>query len=768
MASGDPVLYHRRLGSVGEKGPVCVLDAVGDAADGGQFQVFLSHGSELADVMAEGEGLIIESKRKIRGDAGKVLDCRQVGNGAPALKLVAGERLVLQLSAPEPELLASKNCLLSFVNSETTPDIARWIAWHVAEHGVDGVLLYNRLWSSQQADLAEDLKAELARLRVDVSLVVVDIAVQVGRTDLPDERHRLNAPDGPGKDRIETPPADPWRSTLADEVLIEHARWRFLRAAAGVSFLDISDYLAPRPGQETVFELARNAPDHTITLPGIRAYPWQMKNDGAPTPGDHVCLPFDIKSNVRRWVVAADLADGREQVWRPHRIIGLTPRDDFGPKFYRFMGMRHPDCKPAEIVPKSSLREDADLIRLSKKKFNYNPRRDPNQAADAMPKMADIPERDGPARYTIVTAMKNEGPFLLEWIAYHRAIGFTDFLVYTNDCTDGTDSFLKLLQDKGMLQHRENPFRDRPGMKPQHAALEAAQKEKVVKDADWLLISDVDEFVAVHTGDGTLQALFDAVPDANLISLTWRLFGNADIAEYTDDFLIRQFTRCALKTANKPHQAWGFKTLYRHIGIFRKLGVHRPKGLKAEWVPEIRWYNGSGQLMPQTEYRNAWRSNGDTVGYDLVTLNHYAVRSVDSFLVKRDRGRVNHTDRDQGLAYWFRMNHNSTEERGIQRMIPALQAEWDRLMADPEIRAAHEGCVAAHKAKIAELKADPDYQAFYEEISSTRMQQLSRRLKHFGRNVFLAGPQSVPDELLKADLPDDYFFTVDRPTEAEH
>ncbi len=81
----------------------------------------------------------------------------------------------------------------------------------------------------------------------------------------------------------------------------------------------------------------------------------------------------------------------------------------------------------------------------------------------------------GRGRRAIVTTMKNEGPFILEWIAYHRAIGFDDILVYTNDCTDGTDTMLDLLQTKGIVQHRDNPFRD-SDLKPQHAALQAAEK----------------------------------------------------------------------------------------------------------------------------------------------------------------------------------------------------------------------------------------------------------------------------------------------------
>ena len=33
-------------------------------------------------------------------------------------------------------------------------------------------------------------------------------------------------------------------------------------------------------------------------------------------------------------------------------------------------------------------------------------------------------------RITALTCVKNEGPFLLEWIAFNRIIGVTDFLFY--------------------------------------------------------------------------------------------------------------------------------------------------------------------------------------------------------------------------------------------------------------------------------------------------------------------------------------------------
>jgi hypothetical protein len=115
------------------------------------------------------------------------------------------------------------------------------------------------------------------------------------------------------------------------------------------------------------------------------------------------------------------------------------------------------------------------------------------------------------------------------------------------------------------------------------------------------------------------------------------------------------------------------------------------------------------------------------------------------------------------------MNHNAVEDRSILARLPLMEAERARLLADPDIAAAHAACVAAHRAKIAELKATPTYAAFHAELTGPRMRMLSRRLHHFGAAVFNAGPGVIPDEIaLAAELPDDFFFTVAHGGEAAH
>ncbi|WP_372837440.1 glycosyltransferase family 2 protein, partial [Puniceibacterium confluentis] len=75
------------------------------------------------------------------------------------------------------------------------------------------------------------------------------------------------------------------------------------------------------------------------------------------------------------------------------------------------------------------------------------------------PPYAAVPRRTPKADTTgtvIVACMKNEAPYILEWIAHHRAIGVDNFLIYTNDCDDGTDVILDRLQSLGVVQHRRN------------------------------------------------------------------------------------------------------------------------------------------------------------------------------------------------------------------------------------------------------------------------------------------------------------------------
>ncbi|KFE36391.1 glycosyltransferase family 2 protein [Thioclava atlantica] len=771
---GERQVIRRQLRA--QAGAPALLDAVGwtqDTAEGPRHRLRAffanpSHADQLWPEPREGVARLIEA-RDVSGAAMGIYETDAPGPARLALRDAAGAVTLREVTpdAPDWALFEGRNCLFGQRLGESIETVLDWLSWHHDHHGATGAVILNRAPPGDDgetgAEFAQALAEGMALRELAMPVVLLESPTPLGKPDLGPENHIFLAPDAPGKDRMEPPAPDPWRSPQGQGLIFEIVKWRFFARAAGLLMLDVSDLLMERePDQPSAFEAVQRAATGVILLVGRRSYPWRVRKGEPARFPDHVCRQFDARRGIARWGCAPRKA-GLENTWRMLRVSYCKPDPGLTYGFWRAMALRVPGHAPAELAPKTSLIEDERLLHLSRDIWGFKPIRPPVSKPKPAPKQAV-----DAGRTAIVTTMKNEGPFILEWLAYHRAIGVDDFLIYTNDCTDGTDAMLDLLQRKGLVQHRDNPFRTMVDMKPQHAALAAAENEPVIQRAGWSICMDVDEFITVKIGDGTLGALYAAMGEANMISLTWRLFGNADIHHYEDRFITEQLTRCAPELVRKPHQAWGFKTLFRNIDIYKKLGVHRPKGLNPDLWDQVHWLNGSGNRMPREMFRNGWRSTLETYGYDWVQLNHYAVRSAESFLVKRDRGRVNHVDRDQGLNYWFRMNHNAVEDHAIARMLPAARAEFDRLMADPEIRAAHDHCVACHRAKIAELIARPDQREFYRTLTSGRFEKLSRMLHHFGSAVFNAGPEVIPADLHERDLPPDFFFTLRHVGEARH
>ena len=321
-------------------------------------------------------------------------------------------------------------------------------------------------------------------------------------------------------------------------------------------------------------------------------------------------------------------------------------------------------------------------------------------------------------RITAVTCVKNEGPFLVEWIAFNRVIGVSDFLFYSNDCTDATDRLLNRLQDLGLVVHLPNPAE---GRNYQMEALKDAHRQPVVQQADWVWIADVDEFLNIHVGTGTIPELIDSCGNPQAISVTFQFFANNGIETYVDRPVIAQFTHSHNPDIWCAETSQEVKTLIRKDFPVKYYGAHRPfmkEGLTKSNRPS--WTDGSGRDVPW-EFRTA--SNKRRIrkfpakgSRDLATLNHYALRSLDSYLVKNDRGDVNRENRDFDDTYWRERNDPAFEDISISRYLPQLRAEMARLMADGGLRALHEEAVAAHRATRDRLLADPDYRSLRDRL----------------------------------------------------
>ncbi|MCX7560665.1 glycosyltransferase family 2 protein [Sulfitobacter sp. F26204] len=326
--------------------------------------------------------------------------------------------------------------------------------------------------------------------------------------------------------------------------------------------------------------------------------------------------------------------------------------------------------------------------------------------------------------YTVVSTMKNEGPYIIDWVAHYKTLGFDHILVCTNDCTDTTVEILLRLQELGLVTH--HPTIVRQAGIHRSALRQASRRYDIVIDAKWVFVCDVDEYLNIHMGDGSVQALVaGSGPDADVISVPWRIFGPNGIEGIEDMPVTEQFTMGEYEWDEKERPTTGkfVKSIYTNQYKFQRMGLHSPVSLDEHVSDTKRVLPGGADYV-----RDGVRTENPPL-FTHAQLNHYALRSMDSFLVKRARGRANHSHHVLGKKYWEKFNLNDEVDTSISRYAAASGKLAAELKSDPILADLHKRSVDWHLRKAASLKMDPDMDELIDHLKSDIGVQ---NVRHYG------------------------------------
>lgn len=317
-------------------------------------------------------------------------------------------------------------------------------------------------------------------------------------------------------------------------------------------------------------------------------------------------------------------------------------------------------------------------------------------------------------KFTLVSPMRNEGPYILEWLAWHRAIGFDNILVITNDCTDGSDLLLRHLAAKNLVLHKDHtPRKDQFALIP---AFEIAQKHPSVRDADWLMILDADEFLVVHTGDNTIQALMQKNGGNCLgMAVHWKCFGDNDQALWQDIMVREAFTSCAAD--NDPVHA-NFKSIFREPNNFNSFASHAPNDYQGMWGGKNRWVDSEGKTLSGIQLlgpspRCATRISRIT--HRDAQVNHYVIKSQENFLERRVKWAGFNNAGRYSSDFLAAYNKNAFEDISALNNLARFKIEYAALVNDPETLRLHHLCCANYIKIILQLKGgNPDDDGRYQ------------------------------------------------------
>ena len=245
------------------------------------------------------------------------------------------------------------------------------------------------------------------------------------------------------------------------------------------------------------------------------------------------------------------------------------------------------------------------------------------------------------------------------------------------------------------------------------------------------MICDVDEFLVIHRGEGLIGDLIDlsANPPAFLgMSLNWRVFGTSGRSNFEDRPVHRQFTHA--HKASHPSSRF-VKSIFRLPSYFSHLTEHSPRGffferaLRRRGVSEATWVNSEGAKLPrwQPTDKHLTVMPKALVSHDVAQINHYMLRSVETYQLKRGtKSPVALGDRYS--PRYFR-NADAGREMDISafRYSARFDALHEQVMALPDVARMHALCCADHVRAIAEkagkqAEDDPRYVAFMQRAEA--------------------------------------------------
>lgn len=273
-------------------------------------------------------------------------------------------------------------------------------------------------------------------------------------------------------------------------------------------------------------------------------------------------------------------------------------------------------------------------------------------------------------RIALGAIAKNEAPYLLEWIAWHRLQGFDDIIICDNDSTDGSGQLLAALEAAGCLHYL--PFPDPPERRPQLPAYEAILK-RMRGRADWLALFDLDEFL-LPTGQQDLRSILAQQPaKSGGVIVNWALFGSNGLTHADPRLVTERFLHRA---------AQDFRANYHVKSILRVTAIDDINGLFDPHAAPLKhglFYSRANGQPTDFPTSGAWGLSAE-VNWDGLRLNHYAIKSRQEFLhIKRARGDAMQA-RKRPTSLFSILDRNEIFDQTADRQRAACQREMARLL----------------------------------------------------------------------------------------
>lgn len=232
---------------------------------------------------------------------------------------------------------------------------------------------------------------------------------------------------------------------------------------------------------------------------------------------------------------------------------------------------------------------------------------------------------------------KNESHILREWIEHNKSEGFDHIYLVNDHSNDNYMEILKPYLDSGYISLYHIPDKYKTSTQ-QKWAMSKIYYSKAIKECDWFIHLDLDEFISSRDTETTREKI-EKFKDYDFIIIPWLLFGS-DGVEKIPESAVETFTKRMEFNYNPKLSIVDnilVKTLYRSSKVrwyLNFIRVHSPY-TNGKYI--LSSLNDKFKLKWGTCLTNAKES--ELENYQLV-INHYRLQSREFWKTKTNRGDV--------------------------------------------------------------------------------------------------------------------------------
>lgn len=214
-----------------------------------------------------------------------------------------------------------------------------------------------------------------------------------------------------------------------------------------------------------------------------------------------------------------------------------------------------------------------------------------------------------------VAIVKNEGPYIKEWIEYHKLVGVKRFIIYDNESTDNTKEILK-----PYIKDRTVVYKYTEGTEKQIPVYKEAIKF-YRNTTKWLAIIDLDEFIVPVEKETINEVLkdFEGYPG---LGVNWIFFDCNGHTNKPEGLVIENYTNSS------------------KLAPFHIKSIVNPRMIKSITNPHFAIYKKKGGTAVN---ENFMPIEGAIIEYDStdkIRINHYYSKSKEEYLAKIQRGNA--------------------------------------------------------------------------------------------------------------------------------